>query len=123
MTAQLPLMLLVESQFVLRRTIVSVTRDLAKVEFIEATSVDRARAVLGGVTCKGVVLDMQEGARALELISDIRLGKFATARDAQVIALASSLSAEDALRLQELGVTQVLGKPFKIGNFLAAIGC
>ena len=123
MTAQLPRMLLVESQFVLRRTIISVTRDLAKVEFLEATSVDRARAVLAAVTCKGVVLDMQEGARALELISDIRLGKFATARDAQVIALASSLSAEDALRLQELGVTQVLCKPFKIGNFLAAIGC
>ena len=123
MTAKLPRMLLVESQFFLRRTIVSVTRDLAKVEYLEATGVDRARVVLAGVTCKGIVLDMQEGARALELISDVRLGKFATARDVQVIALASNLSTEDALRLQELGVTQVLCKPFKIGNFLTAIGC
>ena len=46
MTAQLPRILLVEPQFVLRRTIVMVARDLGMVDFHEASSVGRARTLL-----------------------------------------------------------------------------
>ncbi len=47
MSAMLPRILLVEPQFVLRRTMVMVARDLGMVDFHEASSVGRARALLG----------------------------------------------------------------------------
>ena len=50
MTALLPRILLVEPQFVLRRTIVMVARDLGMVDFHEASSVGRARTLMAAQT-------------------------------------------------------------------------
>lgn len=122
MSAQLHRLLLVESQFVLRRTIVSVARDLAQVEFHEASSIERARSVLAVEVCRGLVLDIHEGSRAMKLLSDLRCGMFVTPRNVPVIALAADISPDHALHLQEFGVNVVLRKPFKIGHLLNAIG-
>lgn len=122
MSAQLHRLLLVESQFVLRRTIVSVARDLAQVEFHEASSIERARSVLAVEVCRGLVLDIHEGSRAMELLRDLRCGMFVTPRNVPVIALAADISADDALHMQEFGVNVVLRKPFKIGDLLNAMG-
>ena len=61
MSAMLPRILLVEPQFVLRRTMVMVARDLGMVDFHEASSVGRARALLATGAYEGLVLDLQEG--------------------------------------------------------------
>ena len=71
MTAQLPRILLIEPQFVLRRTMVMVARDLGMVDFQEASSVGRARVLLATQAYEGMVLDLQEGPQALELLSDL----------------------------------------------------
>lgn len=121
MSAMLPRILLVEPQFVLRRTMVMVARDLGMVDFHEASSVGRARALLATGAYEGMVLDLQEGPQALELLSELRQGRFATPRDARVVVLAGGGSPVDAERLQGLDVARVLGKPVRISELLDAV--
>ncbi|MDY0106553.1 MAG: response regulator, partial [Giesbergeria sp.] len=84
MTAPLPRILLVEPQFVLRRTMAMVARDLGMVDFHEASSVGRACTLLASEAYEGLVLDLQEGPQAMELLGDLRQGRFPTPRDARV---------------------------------------
>ncbi|MFN7152162.1 MAG: response regulator [Acidovorax sp.] len=121
MTVQLPRLLLIEPQFVLRRTMVMVARDLGIVDFHESSSVGRARALLAGDSFDGLVLDLQEGLVAMELLKDLRQGKFATAQDARVYVLAAATEALDERGLESLGVVRVLRKPVRISDLLDAI--
>ena len=121
MSAMLPRILLVEPQFVLRRTMVMVARDLGMVDFHEASSVGRARALLATGAYEGLVLDLQEGPQALELLGELRQGRFATPRDARVVALAGGGSPVDAERLLGLDVARVLDKPVRISELLDAV--
>ena len=121
MSTMLPRILLVEPQFVLRRTMVMVARDLGMVDFHEASSVGRARALLGTGAYEGLVLDLQEGPQALELLGELRQGRFATPRDARVVVLAGGGSPVNAERLQGLDVDRVLGKPVRISELLDAV--
>ena len=121
MTAPLPRVLLVEPQFVLRRTIAMVARDLGMVDFYEASNVGRARTLFAADALDRLVLDVQEGAQVMELLSDLRRGRFATPPDVRVVVLATDGKPVDEARLQALGVTRVLGKPVRISDLLAAI--
>ena len=121
MSTMLPRILLVEPQFVLRRTMVMVARDLGMVDFQEASSVGRARALLATGAYEGMVLDLQEGPQALELLGELRQGRFATPRDARVVVLAGGGSPVNAERLQGLDVDRVLGKPVRISELLDAV--
>lgn len=118
MTAALPRMLLVEPQFVLRRTLVAVGRDLAIVAFDEAANLERGRTLLLAQAYQGVVLDFQDSARALALLRELREGRFATPPDAHVVVMAAALQAEDEARLRHLGIAAMLGRPFKISQLL-----
>lgn len=121
MTVQLPRILLVEPQFVLRRTMVMVARDLGIVDFHEASNVGRARALLAADAFDGLVLDLQEGLAAMELLKDLRQGKFATPQDARVYVLAAATEALDDRGLESLGVARMLRKPVRISALLDAI--
>lgn len=121
MTMPLPQILLIEPQFVLRRTIAMVARDLGVVDFHEASSVGRARTLLGSGTFAGLVLDLAEGAPALELLQALRQGAFATRSDIPVVALSSDGQPGDGARLQALGVASVLGKPVRISDLLGTL--
>lgn len=122
MTAQPSRYVLVEPQFVLRRTIVMVARDLGSVSFTEATGVHRARALLMEQAFDGLVLDLSEGQIALDLLADLRRGTFHTRADATVVALAAAMDADLEKALQALEVKQVLHNPVKIRVLLEAIG-
>lgn len=122
MTTQSSRYVLVEPQFVLRRTIVMVARDIGGVSFAEATSVHRARALLMEEAFDGLVLDTSEGQVAMDLLADLRIGLFHTRADAHVIALAEATDSDHERELQKLGVKQVLHSPVKIRLLLDAIG-
>lgn len=122
MTTQSSRYVLVEPQFVLRRTIVMVARDMGGISFAEATGVHRARALLMEEAFDGLVLDTSEGQVALDLLADLRMGKFRTPADAQVIALVVATDSGHGRELQTLGVKQVLHSPVKIRILLDAIG-
>ncbi len=121
MSPPLPRILLVEPQFVLRRTIVMVARDLGVVDFHEATDVARARTLMASERYDGVVLDLAEGPATLELLNNLRQGKFSTPSDSAVIVLAANGETVDDSHLQALGVAAVLGKPVRISALLGAI--
>ena len=111
--------LLIEPQLVLRRTIVMVARDLGVVDFQEATDV--ARALMTNERYDGVVVDLADGPATLELLKDLRQGKFNTPSNSTVIVLAANGETGDDSRLQALGVATVLGKPVRISALLGAI--
>lgn len=114
--------LLVEPQFVLRRTIVTVARDYAGLQLDECSSIDRARPLLNTTAFDGLVLDFQDRNAAIELLGALRRGVFASPSDIPVIVLVAEQRADDANRLQALAVQHVLAKPFKIGNLLSCLG-
>ena len=119
MSLPLPRILLIEPQFVLRRTIVMVARDLGVVDFQEATDV--ARALMTNERYDGVVVDLADGPATLELLEDLRQGSFNTPSNSTVIVLAANGETGDDSRLQALGVATVLGKPVRISALLGAI--
>lgn len=121
MSEALPCMLLVEAQFVLRRTLVAVGRDLALVAFHEAANLERARTLLLAHAYQGVVLDLQDSERALALLRDLRGGRFVTAPDAPVVVVAAALQAEEEGQLKHLKVAAVLRRPFKIARLLECL--
>ncbi|WP_374437871.1 response regulator [Inhella sp.] len=114
--------LLVEPQFVLRRTIVTVARDYAGLQLDECSSIDRARPQLSTTAFAGLVLDFQDSTAAFELLGALRRGDFVSPSDIPVIVLAAELRPDDANRLKALAVQHVLGKPFKIGHLLSCLG-
>lgn len=122
MTVTLPRMLLVEPQFVLRRTLVAVGRDLGVAAFDEAASLERARTLLLAQAYEGVVLDFQDSARTLALLRDLRDGCFASAPDTLVVLLVATIEGVDEKVPRQLGVTAMLARPFKISQLLDRLG-
>jgi len=117
----LPAVLLVEPQFVLRRTIVTVARELGLVEFHEATSVARAMPALASRRFVGVVIDIGEGPEALAMLARLRDGGYACAPRIPVIAMTSQPIPEGDGTLDPLWPVSVLRKPFKIGALLESV--
>lgn len=117
----LPSVLLVEPQFVLRRTIVTVARELGLVEFHEATSIDRALRMLGSRKFAGMVIDLGDGADTVALLADLRQGAFASQARMPVIVLTSEPGKPDSSTIEPLWPVDVLRKPFKIGALLESV--
>lgn len=113
--------LLVEPQFVLRRTIVAVARELALVEFHETTSVERALPVLGARPFAGLVLDCDDHASAADLLGRLRDGAFASPPRIPVLAITSVPDADRDAWRRSMGVIGTLHKPFKIGALLERV--
>jgi CheY-like chemotaxis protein len=122
MSAPLPRVLLMEAQFVLRRTIAMVARDLGLVDFDEASNVGRARTLMAIEAYAGLVLNLEPRSLAMALLEDLRQGKFACPADIPVVVLAADIHAEDYSRLEALGVSRVLRKPVRIRDLLNALG-
>ena len=120
-SAVLPAVLLVEPQFVLRRTIVTVARELQLVEFHEATSVARAMPALVSKRFTGMVIDLGDGPEALQMLEQVRSGAFACGARIPVIAMTPESIASRAALLESLGPVSVLRKPFKIGELLESV--
>ncbi|QHI96614.1 response regulator [Xylophilus rhododendri] len=117
----LPAVLLIEPQFVLRRTIVTVARELDLVAFQEATNIDRALALLGSRRFAGIVLDMGEGGDAMTLLDELRKGAFACGSRIPVILMSSEPGRPADGAIGPLQPLSVLRKPFKIGALLESV--
>lgn len=117
----LPPVLLIEPQFVLRRTIVTVARELGLVEFQEATSIARAISLLNTRRYIGMVVDLGDGPDSVRLLEQIRDGMFACAARIPVVVMSSEPGKPDVSTMQPLWPIDVLRKPFKIGALLESV--
>ena len=117
----LPTVLLVEPQFVLRHTIVSVARELGMVEFHEATNMARAQTALNSRNFSGVVFDMGDGPEGHALLAELRKGSFLCAAEIPVVLMTSKPGAREDSTLQAFNPVGVLQKPFKIGELLQSV--
>ncbi|KQP37341.1 response regulator [Pseudorhodoferax sp. Leaf274] len=119
--ANLPAVLLVEPQFVMRRTMVAVAREMRLVEFHEVASVARAVPLLESRRFGGMVLDIDDGSDALTLLERLRAGQFVCRPDLPVVALTFTAAPGPAAQLEALKPLRTLHKPFKVGELLSSV--
>ncbi|MDB5896320.1 MAG: response regulator receiver protein [Rhodoferax sp.] len=119
--ARLPAVLLIEPQFVLRRTVVVVGRELGLFEFVEATSVAKALPLLAARAFSGIVLDLDDGGEALALLAQLRTGTLASRADVPVVTLSHGTDAALDQKLSAFGPLVKLRKPFKVRELLESV--
>ncbi len=120
-TAQSSSVLLVEPQFVMRRTMVAVAREMGLVDLQEATSVARALPLLSTRSFRGLVLDMGDGPEALDLLHKLRAGSLASQPQIPVIALTSEPTPALRAGLDAMKPLRTLHKPFKVGELIYCV--
>lgn len=121
--AALPQVLLVEPQFVLRRTVATVACELGIAQVHEAASHEAAGRLLADIRFDALVLDIDADGRALRLLSQLRAGagEAASPPDLPVLALVNPAGPPAEGPLAALQVTLLLGRPFKARALLQAV--
>ena len=114
-------LLLVEPQFLLRRTVAAVARDMRLANPREVTSIEQAETLVALQAFDALFLSLDEEAAALELMSRVRNGDTRCAADIPIAVTAASCSTPLALRLKHLDVRRLVLRPFKVKGVLDAI--
>ena len=114
-------LLLVEPQFLLRRTVAAVARDMRLANPRELTSIEQAQSLVAIKAFDALFLSLDEESAALELMSRVRNGGTRCAADVPIAVTAATCSAPMALRLKELDVRRLILRPFKVKGVLDAI--
>ncbi len=114
-------LLLVEPQFVLRRTVSSLARSLGLADVGEATSPALAEKLLQERRFDALLIALDDEGESLELVRRVRAGQSLQPADLPVAATASSCDIEMALRVKQLDISRLLLKPFKVRGMLEVI--
>jgi CheY-like chemotaxis protein len=114
-------LLLVEPQFVLRRTVSTMAREMGLADVQEATNTAVAERLLFERRFHALLIALDDEGEALALLQRLRAGAVAHPPDVLIAATASACDVELALRLKELDVCRLLLKPFKVRGMLEVI--
>ena len=114
-------LLLVEPQFLLRRTVAAVARDMRLADPKELTSIEQADALVAVQAFDALFLSLDEADAALALMTRVRSGDTRCAADIPIAVTAAACDTPLALRLKELEVRRLLLRPFKVKGVLDAI--
>ena len=114
-------LLLVEPQFLIRRTVAAVARDMRLANPKELTTIEQAESLVAFQSYDALFLSMDEEAAALELMSRVRNGDTKCAADIPIAVTAATCSTPLALRLKHLDVRRLILRPFKVKGVLDAI--
>ena len=114
-------LLLVEPQFLLRRTVAAVARDLRLANPKEITTIEQAGTLVSVQAFDALFLSLDEEAAALELMSRVRGGQTRCAPDIPIAVTAAACDTSLALRLKQLEVRRLVLRPFKVKGVLDAI--
>ena len=114
-------LLLVEPQFLLRRTVAAVARDLRLANPKEVTTIEQAETLVSFHAYDALFLSLDEEAAALELMSRVRNGDTRCAPDIPIAVTAAACGTPLALRLKQLEVKRLVLRPFKVKGVLDAI--
>lgn len=114
-------LLLVEPQFVLRRTVSTMAREMGLAEVQEATSPALAERMLFERRFNALLIALDDEGEALRLLQRLRAGSASQPADLLVAVTATSCDVELALQLKQLDVRRLLLKPFKVRGMLEVI--
>ena len=114
-------LLLVEPQFLLRRTVAAVARDMRLANPKEVTAIELAESLVAIYRFDALFLSLDEEEAALALMARVRQGDTRCARDIPIAVTAAACSTPLALRLKQLEVRRLLLRPFKVKGVLDAI--
>ena len=114
-------LLLVEPQFLLRRTVAAVARDMRLADPKELTSIEQAEALVAIQPFDALFLSLDEEDAALALMGRVRRGGTRCAADIPIAVTTAACGTPLALRLKELDVRRLLLRPFKVKGVLDAI--
>lgn len=114
-------LLLVEPQFLVRRTVAAVARDMRLANPKELTTIEQAESLVSFHAFDALFLSLDEEAAALELMSRVRNGDTKCAADVPIAVTAAACGTPLALRLKHLDVKRLLLRPFKVKGVLDAI--
>lgn len=114
-------LLLVEPQFVMRRTVSTMAREMGLADVQEATSPAMAERLLFERRYDALLIALDDEGEALALLQRLRAGEVSHPPDVLIAATASACDVELALRLKELDVCRLLLKPFKVRGMLEVI--
>jgi hypothetical protein len=118
--AVLPQLLVVEPDFLLRRTVAGVVREMRLAQVHEATTVEHAaRDIAAAPFLNALLISLDAEGAALQLLGQLHDG-------GRIAALSVAVTAETcdaglALRLRELDVRRVLLKPFRVKGIVETI--
>lgn len=114
-----PLLLVIEPDFMVRRTIALVARDLDIADVHETSGSDAAASLLATAAYDGVLVCIDD--RGYALIEQLRGGRTLCSARTPLAVTMSSCGVEDVQRLRDLGIDHVLLRPFKVKAVLQAL--
>jgi len=114
-------LLLVEPQFLLRRTVAAVARDLRLAEPSELRVVEAAAQRVAARRYDALFLSLDEEEAALELMALVRQGRTRCDAGTPIVVTAAACTPDLAMRLKTLEVRRLLLRPFKVKDVLDAI--
>jgi hypothetical protein len=114
-------LLLVEPQFLIRRTVAAVARDMRLANPKELTTIEQAESLVAFQSYDALFLSLDEEAAALELMSRVRNGDTKCPADIPIAVTAATCSTPLALHLKRLDVRRLILRPFKVKGVLDAI--
>jgi len=114
-------LLLVEPQFLLRRTVAAVARDMRLANPQEITSVEAASRLVAIHAFDALFISLDDEGPALELLSRVRTGETRCDPAVPIAVTAAACDTSLALRLKTLEVRRLLLRPFKVKGVLEAI--
>lgn len=125
MTSQetgLPQVLLVEPQFVLRRTLCSVGAELGLAAVTEALNIEAARAKLKVASFDALILGGIETSALTQLVTQIRNGQAGCRADTRIgVMLSPSTISVTREALEQIGVDVVIERPFRVGQVFSVV--
>ncbi len=114
--------LLVEPDYLLRRTVVASARALFDVEIAETSRYENAQTLVQKHRYNGLILALDEdGAQALTLVQQLRAGTLLPAHDSPVVLMGYDPDRRRAEIIQTLGVQRFVMKPVKVRHILEAL--
>lgn len=124
MTSQqtkLPQVLLVEPQFVLRRTLCSVSAELGLAAVTEALSVEAALAKLKVSSFDAMILGGIETSALTQLVTQVRDGRGGCLVNIRIVVMLSPSISVTKEALEQIGVDAVIERPFRVGQVFSAV--
>lgn len=114
--------LLVEPDYLLRRTVVASARSLFDVEIDETSRYEKANALVKSRRYDGLILALDdEGDQALALVQQVRAGALLPAHNSPVVLMGYETDTRRAEVIQALAVQSFVRKPIKVRHILEAV--